>query len=96
MTFPAVILASCAMVWMAPAPANAGISVTASSSEDAATNPSNAFDNNMQTRWSSQFSDNQWLRIDLGRPEVMVGLVLNWEAAYGKSYDVLLSEDGNN
>ncbi|MFA5148321.1 MAG: discoidin domain-containing protein [Candidatus Omnitrophota bacterium] len=96
MTLPAVILASCAMVWMAPAPANAGISVTASSSEDAATNPSNAFDNNMQTRWSSQFSDNQWLRIDLGRPEVMVGLVLNWEAAYGKSYDVLLSEDGNN
>ena len=68
--------------------------VTASSYENDSTRPSNAFDNNSQTRWSSLFSDRQWLQIDLGRTEDLVGLIINWEAAYAKSYDILISEDG--
>lgn len=47
----------------------------------------------MQTRWSSQFSDSQWLEMDLGEIKDVVGVVLYWETAYGKSYDVLISKD---
>ena len=70
------------------------VTVTASSQEDTSTAPSNAFDNNSLTRWSSQFSDKQWLQIDLGASQDLVGLIINWEAAYAKSYDVLISDDG--
>lgn len=69
------------------------VAVTASSREDEATKPSNVFDNNLQTRWSSQFSDRQWLQLDLGKSEDLVGLIINWEVAYARSYDILISED---
>ncbi|HOX10047.1 MAG TPA: discoidin domain-containing protein, partial [Candidatus Omnitrophota bacterium] len=82
------------VLFTAHIPAEASVSVTASSSEGRETDAPNAFDNNMQTRWSSAFSDPQWIRIDLGKPEMMVGLVLNWEAAYGKNYEVSVSNDG--
>lgn len=73
--------------------ANPSVKVDASSIENNLFLPQFAFDGNIQTRWSSQFSDPQWLKIDLGEPKDIVGLVLNWEAAYAKSYDILLSQD---
>jgi hypothetical protein len=39
------------------------VEITASSIENDSTLPEYAFDSNMQTRWSSQFSDYQWLMI---------------------------------
>lgn len=72
---------------------SATIAVTASSTENGAGAAANVLDNNMQTRWSSQFSDPQWLLIDMGEDKDIFGLTLHWEAAYAKSYDILLSKD---
>ncbi|MCM0649711.1 discoidin domain-containing protein [Clostridium swellfunianum] len=69
---------------------------TASSSENASTAPSNAVDNNNGTRWSSQSSDPQWIYVDLGEIKNIRRVVLNWETAYGKSYQIQVSNDASN
>ena len=69
-------------------------SVSSSSWEGELFLPVNVFDGDLQTRWSSQFSDPQWLKIDLGSIKDISGLSLIWENAYGKSYEIRLSEDG--
>jgi hypothetical protein len=51
-------------------------------------------DGNAGTRWSSAFSDPQWLQIDLGSPQSICRVKLTWEAAYGKSYQIQVSNDG--
>src|SRR5688572_20248270 len=43
-----------------------GRPVVASSEEGAGTPAAAAVDGNAGTRWSSQFSDPQWIRVDLG------------------------------
>jgi hypothetical protein len=67
---------------------------TASSLENATLPASNAVDGNTTTRWSSQFSDPQWLQVDLGSSQSICGVALNWEAAYGKAYQIQTSPDG--
>ena len=46
------------------------------------------------TRWSSEFSDPQWLAVDLGAPTEISRVQLVWEAAYGKAYSIQVSPDG--
>jgi hypothetical protein len=53
-----------------------------------------AFDGNAGTRWSSQFSDPQWIRVDLGATATVSQVVLQWETAYGKAYRIETSADG--
>ena len=53
-----------------------------------------AVDGRHDTRWSTDFSDPQWLEIDLGRTEHLVGLRLFWEVAYASDYAVYASTDG--
>ncbi|WP_194891860.1 discoidin domain-containing protein [Catenulispora pinisilvae] len=67
---------------------------TASSEENADFPASAAVDGNTGTRWSSQFSDPQWLQVDLGTSQAICGVTLNWEAAYGKAYQIQTSDDG--
>lgn len=55
---------------------------------------SDAVDGNIWTRWSSEFSDNQWLAVDLGQPTRISRVGLCWEAAYGKAYAIQVSPDG--
>ena len=66
---------------------------SASSEENQYFPPSNAADGNPYTRWSSQFSDPQWYQIDLGEEKPVNKVILNWEAAYGKSYAIEVSND---
>jgi hypothetical protein len=73
-----------------------GKTVSASGSEGAAFSESNLTDNSTTTRWSSNFSNDAWFIIDLGATYRINQLVFNWEAAYGKQYDVLVSIDGTN
>ncbi len=54
---------------------------------------SNAVDGNLSTRWSSAFSDPQWLQVDLGATHVISQVVLNWEAAYAKAFQIQTSND---
>jgi exo-beta-1,3-glucanase (GH17 family) len=72
-----------------------GKPATASSQEGADVGAANAFDGNPGTRWSSQFSDPQWLRVDLGATQTICQVVLQWENAYGKAYQIQTSGDGS-
>jgi len=71
-----------------------GKPATASSSENAGTAASNAVDGNTGTRWSSAFSDPQWLQVDLGSSVAIDKVVLNWEAAYASAYQIQVSANG--
>jgi exo-beta-1,3-glucanase (GH17 family) len=71
-----------------------GGATTASSSEGADTAAANATDGNAGTRWGSTFSDPQWLRVDLGGTQAICQVVLQWESAYGKAYQIQTSPDG--
>ena len=68
---------------------------TASSTENAGTPASAAVDGNLSTRWSSAFSDPQWIQVDLGSTQTICQVVLNWEAAYGKAFQIQTSADGS-
>jgi hypothetical protein len=67
---------------------------TASSTENAGTPATAAVDGDSTTRWSSAFSDPQWLRVDLGASEPICGIGLSWEAAYATAYQIQVSDDG--
>jgi hypothetical protein len=70
-----------------------GKPATASSQENAAFPAANAVDGNAGTRWSSAFSDPQWLQVDLGSAQSICKVVLQWEAAYGTAYQIQTSPD---
>ncbi|WP_026508795.1 discoidin domain-containing protein [Butyrivibrio sp. MC2013] len=69
---------------------------TASGEENVDTPVSNAFDGDDKSRWASNFSDDAWILFDLGEVVSVDRMVLNWEDAYGESYDILVSTDGQN
>lgn len=71
-----------------------GKPTTASSIENAGTVAANATDGNTGTRWSSAFSDPEWLQVDLGQTYAIDRVILNWEAAYAKAYQIQVSPNG--
>ncbi len=68
---------------------------TASSLEDDGLPASNAVDGSYGSRWSSAFSDPQWIQIDLGASYAINRAILNWESAAGKVYDIQVSDNGS-
>ena len=66
---------------------------TASSTENAGTPASAAVDGNTTTRWSSAFSDPQWLQVDLGTSQSICQVVLHWETAYASAFQIQVSSD---
>jgi len=60
----------------------------ASSVESATYAPFRAFDGRLDTRWSSRFSDPQWIRVDLGQNRAFDTVILRWETAYAKRYGI--------
>ncbi|RCG24003.1 sialidase [Sphaerisporangium album] len=72
-----------------------GKPASASSTEAPGTPASAAFDGNTTgSRWSSAFSDPQWIQVDLGQPATISQVVLTWEAAYGRAFKLQTSADG--
>src|SRR6202041_1733951 len=69
---------------------------TASSTENAGTPAAAAVDGNSGTRWSSAFSDPQWLEVDLGSSQAICQVTLNWETAYATAFQIQTSADGTN
>ena len=57
--------------------------------------PVNAFDGDTNTRYSSLYNDNEWISVDLGQPYLVDQVVLIWERAYGKDFNILFSRDGS-
>ncbi|MEV6810964.1 discoidin domain-containing protein, partial [Micromonospora sp. NPDC051296] len=70
-----------------------GRPVTASSSQ-LGNGTARAVDGDLGTRWASSWSDNQWIRVDLGTVRQIGRVVLAWEAAYARSYRIEVSTDG--
>jgi hypothetical protein len=66
-----------------------GRRATASAGEPAA-----AFDGVTTTKWESGSGNDAWLRVDLGRPEVVSKVELDWAPAYGRDYEIQISHDG--
>ncbi|MGW3683320.1 discoidin domain-containing protein [Streptomyces prasinus] len=56
--------------------------------------PAKATDGRSDTRWASDWSDPQWIRVDLGAATAIRKLQLVWDPAYAKSYEVQVSDDG--
>ena len=56
----------------------------------------NAVDGNAATRWSSLYADPQWITVDLGQSYDVNRVRLNWEAAFGRAYQVQISPDNAN
>ncbi|HVJ19633.1 MAG TPA: discoidin domain-containing protein, partial [Polyangiaceae bacterium] len=67
------------------------VAASASSSENSAKTASKAIDGDLATRWSSAFSDPQWLSVDLGAVRVVNRVVLRWEAAYSRKYTIQMA-----
>jgi len=47
-----------------------------------------AFDGRNDTRWSSNFSDYQWIYVDLGQNRTFDSVILRWETAYGRRFGI--------
>ena len=73
-----------------------GRAVTVSGEENVAMKANNATDGDAGTRWSSDFTDDAWMFVDLGKEYQVSQVVLNWEGAYGKAYRIQTSMDGEN
>jgi beta-glucosidase len=57
--------------------------------------PEYAFDSNTITRWESEFSDPQWIEVDLQKPTSISHVRLSWEVAYATSYELQTSDDNS-
>ncbi|MFI9389000.1 beta-1,3-glucanase family protein [Kutzneria sp. NPDC052558] len=97
---PLLLVAALTATFLGALPAHAagtlisqGKTATASSTENASFGAANAVDGNTGTRWSSAFSDPQWVEVDLGATATLNQVVLNWEAAYGKAFQIQASAD---
>ncbi|WP_020523840.1 ThuA domain-containing protein [Catelliglobosispora koreensis] len=80
----------------APQPADVaqGKPATASSVESGSAHvAANAVDGNATTRWGSAYSDPQWITVDLGGSYNLNRVRLNWEAAFGRAYQIQTSPD---
>ena len=98
----AVVLSASALVvaadsaHAAPALLSQGQPTTASSVENASFTPADATDGNTGTRWSSAFSDPQWLEVDLGATANLSSVTLEWETAYATGFQIQVSNDNAN
>ncbi|MFB6519098.1 discoidin domain-containing protein [Streptomyces sp. NPDC056401] len=74
-----------------------GKPATASSQEGEGYSAAAAFDGNLTgTRWASQWRDAEWIQVDLGASRNLSRVVLTWEGAFGKNYEIQVSDDGTN
>ncbi|GAA2662215.1 hypothetical protein GCM10010400_21500 [Streptomyces aculeolatus] len=72
-----------------------GKPATASSTRAAEVAPANATDGQDTTRWGSDYSDPQWLSIDLGATTAIGAVKLHWETASAKNYRLQVSDNGS-
>jgi hypothetical protein len=65
-----------------------GASAAASSAQFSYTPASAAIDQDWGTRWSSNFTDNEWLAVDLGSKARVDSLRITWEHAFAQQFAV--------
>jgi hexosaminidase len=69
--------------------------VSVSSTETSTFPGTNAVDGSYGSRWSSTYVDPSWIQVDLGSSRTIGRVVLRWEAAYGKAYQIQVSNDAS-
>lgn len=69
--------------------------VVASSTADSSP-PANAVDEDATTRWSSAYTNREWIYVDLGSERQIDEIKLDWEHAAGRDYDLEVSDDAQN
>ncbi|HTI23953.1 MAG TPA: beta-N-acetylglucosaminidase domain-containing protein [Kutzneria sp.] len=76
--------------------ASAGAVATASSTEAGLPQftPDHAIDGDAATRWSSNYTDGEWLQVQLGRAQQVGKVVVQWELAHANAYQIQTSPDG--
>lgn len=75
-------------------PYNLAAGKTATASTSTAIMPASlAVDGAAGSRWESAYSDPQWIYVDLGKKEKLKTIVVKWEAACAKSYELQVSND---
>ncbi|MFJ7265484.1 discoidin domain-containing protein [Streptomyces sp. NPDC099050] len=61
--------------------------------------PARAFDRDPASRWATSpttgWTDPGWISVDLGAPAQISKVVLQWDPAYAKSFQIQVSPDGN-
>jgi hypothetical protein len=72
-----------------------GKTATASSVSDSSHTAANAFDGQTNTRYTSNFNENQWLEVDLGKNFLLSSLIINWDRSYATDFDLLFSLNGS-
>ncbi|HKK66740.1 MAG TPA: discoidin domain-containing protein [Bacteroidales bacterium] len=65
-----------------------------SSDENAERIAAFAIDGDEETRWSSVYSDDQWIAVELEEVKTIKKVKLHWEDAYGENYEIQVSQDG--
>ncbi|MBE7680117.1 glycosyl hydrolase [Paenibacillus sp. P13VS] len=55
----------------------------------------NATDANGNTRWSSAYSNPQYIIVDLGSSQSVASVILRWEAAYASQFQIQTSTDNS-
>ncbi|MGC4807677.1 discoidin domain-containing protein [Micromonospora sp. DT233] len=53
-----------------------------------------AVDGEAHTRWASTYTDPSWIQVDLGSSREVNRVVLRWEDAYARAYQIRTSTDG--
>lgn len=56
----------------------------------------NLCDGSLETRWSSEFGDDQWVIVDLLEATDICAIRLYWESAFAKDFQLSVSTDGRN
>lgn len=69
--------------------------VSSSSIENVTYKAKNVVDGHMISRWSSDWSDPQWICVDLGNDFLIDRVKLFWERAFARSYQIQVSKDGS-
>ncbi|MCX6996890.1 MAG: discoidin domain-containing protein [Kiritimatiellaeota bacterium] len=60
------------------------------------TAPAAIVDGRADTRWGSEWSDAQWIAVDLGGNQRVGRVELDWENAFAKELAIEVSSDGEN
>lgn len=70
---------------------NLAVSGAMSSGSQSTFPPSNAIDNNLNTKWWSTFIINPWIRIDLGTQQTVCSVSIAWTDGTSRQYNFLIS-----
>lgn len=68
--------------------------VVSSSEENAGTLSENIIKPGTDSRWGSEFTDNEWVYLDLGADMYISRVGIIWEASYASEYEIQIARDG--